>query len=147
MKLQEVLNEQDDQDLPSSGEVLGEVEDMLRAVAARSSKYQTKDSSSPSAPDSSKFRASHSGKVEFAENVTTHGYGGFETKYVLALKIGTAIGSSNVEKVMQDVESEFEGLAIDNGAEGHTIKTSDGKRITLRDSSGSNYVTMGVSVS
>ena len=150
MNLLQELNEMKEpttEDLPDSDDVMDEIENMLRGVAARASKYQTKDSSSAAAPDSSRFRASHSGKVELAMNVTSHGYGGATTRYNIALKIGTAIGRENVSKVKKDIQDEFDGLASDYGVEGKTIKTSDGKRITLRDSDGTNYKTVGVTVS
>lgn len=143
------ISEIEKRQLPSANEILKEISLMLEGMVARHGHKQTDDTSSRSAPDTSKFRASHSGKLKVATNVTLHGYAGFKTNLVIALQIGTALGHETVKEIQAEAKEEFLGIMRDYGQDGDSIKVKKGELMATlywHESSGSNYSTSGVSM-
>ena len=118
-------------------------------MVARYSHMQTKDTSSRSAPDTSKFIANHSGKLKVVSNYTKHGYGGFQQNMIIALQIGQAMGSQTVGRIQDEAKAEFMEIMRDYGQEGIGIKTKNGDKISTfhwNTDDGSNYAVSGASI-
>ena len=140
---------EDDGQLPSANIVLNQVTIILEEIVGRYSNMQTGDSSSASAPDTSKFTASHSGKLKLVTNATSYGYGGTQTNLLVAIQIGSAMGRDTVNEIQEEAKSEFLDLSSSYGQQGGKIKANNGdKTVTFiwRESDGSNYSTSGVSI-
>lgn len=82
-----------------------DVHKLFAKVAKKYEKNQVADSSHPAGPDTSKFRASSSGKITHEQNVVTHrGPGGmFRDVHQHFLKIGTGVDNDTRKKIIKDI--------------------------------------------
>ena len=143
------INEMEEQ-LPSARSIVDQFEDEIRSIAARYSNQQTKDTSSPSGPNSATFRASHSGSVEVAHNVTLHYYGGMTTRMLVSLKIGGALDWKLAAKIAEEVEEAWMDIIRDyDNPQGKSVTARNGNNIvhlSFRSKDGSNYNTAGITM-
>lgn len=121
-----------------------------KSTAAQYKRYETAGKSVPSAPDSSKFRATVSGMVEVGPVTIHQSFSGLSHHYQVFIKIGSAIESKKAKEIRDDFLGEFDD-SLDNAIDGDvglklntTYECSDGKRFTIGTTDGSNWGGIGV---
>jgi hypothetical protein len=78
-----------------ASKILSEIARASKSLVSKHEDEQTEDSSVPSAPDTSKFRALKSGKIEYMADETIHGgYYGVNKYMSSGVKVGSNIESS-----------------------------------------------------
>ena len=78
-----------------AGKILSEVAKASKSMVEEYEEMQTEDSSVPSAPDTSKFRALKSGKISYMSNETIHGgHYGVNRHMSSGIKVGGGVDSS-----------------------------------------------------
>jgi hypothetical protein len=101
-----------------------EILNKLRTIVEKYDNYQVADSESPSAPDTSKFIASHSGHLSCGVSSYSSCMGNGENFYV---HIGSNIKNNIHEQIINDVKKMFDEY------------NTDGERFSVNCSYGTNY--------
>lgn len=117
--------------------------EVMSDIAEDFSQYTVPDSSVPSAPDSSKFRATRGGMISFEKNVHVHGgYYGQPRTYRLFIKIGGAVDP----KVCAEIKSELDDAMrwIVGVPFGPTVYFEDGHVMYTGEVNGTNWGGYGV---
>lgn len=120
----------------SAKDVMKKLDAIMQKAAKYGEQFITKDSSSPGGPDTTKFRASHSGQVAFERNVRA---GQHNTVYPGFLKIGTGLADGGNLKVWNFFKKEVQQyIKTDMGSMSTKIECPDGT-ISISPHHGSNW--------
>lgn len=80
------------------------VKKALQAIIEKYKIHEVDNSSVPSAPDTSKFRASRSGKLQFEFNYfSSAGTYDFSRRFIFAVKIGSNIDAAIQEEIKEEI--------------------------------------------
>lgn len=123
------LNEAEIKIDSSVSALMSTIDDVIDDVVNNHKSKEVADSSVPSAPDTTKFRAQRSGKISHTQNEVVHGgtYG-FTRKFEQFLKIGGGLSFDDKQEIMNEF---FKFLGDDLGVsipynDSTSIKCNDG---------------------
>jgi len=119
-------------ELNSVKEYVDYIEEGYDEIVNKYKSHITDSDSVPSAPDTSKFRATRGGMLETAHNVNVHGgqYGA-DKFFPIAVKVGGRIDRDVHEDIKDEVEDQWEGIL--EGARDHEPHVVDGKVIKTKE--------------
>ena len=126
-------------------ELFGALKEGMKDIVEDYAGRQVDASSTPAAPDSSKFTAAVGGMIEYAENVSFSGgkYGSPKT-YRMFIKVGGGIDQG----VKDEIQEEFTELVsvMTGQPASNTLFTTDGYRFIFGSEDGTNYGGYGVRI-
>lgn len=123
--------------------VIERMDTYFRTLSVQYMKHEVEDTSSPAAPDTSKFRASHSGKIKVTRNTPILSSPSRAVSAV-TLQVGSAIALDVYKDIKSQVinyaKTKFGATVRKNyeGSEEATIECVDG-RILVYSQYGTNY--------
>lgn len=144
LKIQELLSEGNERIAVPGKELVREIVDVLRDLAEEFRDAATGTMSVPSAPDTSKFRATRYGMIEFVKNVTIHGSYGISNTYQYFLKIGSAVDTRVRDEIFDEFKQSVESIGITIRDDYTHIESSDGWRVSIAFTYGSAWGGIGL---
>ncbi len=135
------------ENVPYFDEIVDVIENNLKQFAEEMMEYETDDTSHPSAPDTTKFRASSSGKIKLVTNHTLFGEYHSRTNYPMAVLIGGNVNMEVYNNAVDDLHEFAEYFPHKkSGKLLYHFPTKDNITVVMAIEYGTNYSTYGYTV-